>query len=143
MTNADYEGGKVCPEPQAQQAGEVAPGSVPAGRGGQDQPIPERVGQTAKSLVASQSSAEYVIVHRDALFEFFGQMALPPWRDERGKLLGGGINCAPIAEQITKWVDDHDLSSLYDVAPTTAGSSPMASAAAAHNPADDAQGAQI
>jgi hypothetical protein len=56
--------------------------------------------------------ADYVVVPRTALFEFFGRMALPPWR-ENGKWIGGKIDCAPIAEEIKQWVEDNDLSHLY------------------------------
>lgn len=52
---------------------------------------------------------EYVVLPREALFQFFGKMALPPWRDHDGTLLGSHIDCAPIAQEITEWVDTHDL----------------------------------
>lgn len=58
---------------------------------------------------------EFVVLPRDALFEFLGEMALPPWIDERGKEIGGGINCAPIAQRLIEWVDGHDLAPLYEV----------------------------
>lgn len=56
-----------------------------------------------------QNKPEVVVLPRDALFEFLGEMALPPWRDNRGNLIGGDMECAPIAERLSKWVDGHDL----------------------------------
>ena len=43
-------------------------------------------------------NAEYVILPRTALFEFFGSL-LPT----------GDVDCAPVAERIIKWVESHDL----------------------------------
>lgn len=45
----------------------------------------------------------------DELYEFLGQYALPPWRDIDGKLIGTHIPCAPIAAQLIKWIQEHDL----------------------------------
>jgi hypothetical protein len=57
-------------------------------------------------------NTDYVVLPRDALFEFFGRMALPPWQ-ENGEWIGGNIDCAPIAQEIQQWVEDNDLSSVY------------------------------
>jgi hypothetical protein len=71
----------------------------------------------APTTPVSARDAEYVVVPRAALFEFFGRMALPPWQ-ERGKWIGGNIDCAPIAEEITSWVDANDLSHIYPLGGT-------------------------
>lgn len=55
-------------------------------------------------------SAEYVVLPRAALFEFFGEMALPPWPDREGHYcLGGSTPCAPLAEKIVRWVEAHEI----------------------------------
>jgi hypothetical protein len=51
----------------------------------------------------------------DELLEFLGQVALPPWRDVDGKLIGTEIPCAPIADSIIKWVRQHDLNPQFIV----------------------------
>lgn len=51
---------------------------------------------------------DFVVLPRAVLFEFFGRMALPPWRDERGKWIGGNIDCAPIATEIEAWVEANE-----------------------------------
>lgn len=56
---------------------------------------------------------DFVVLPREALFEFFGYMALPPWTDEHGNTIGNGIDCAPIASAIADWVKAHDLGDLY------------------------------
>lgn len=57
---------------------------------------------------------EVVVLPRGALFEFLGEMAMPPWTDERGRVIGGGINCAAIASRLVEWVDGHDLTGCVD-----------------------------
>lgn len=65
---------------------------------------------------------DFVILPRDSLFQFLGEMALPPWTDERGRQIGERIDCAPIASRLSEWVDEHDLSDLY-LQPAKAGTS--------------------
>lgn len=71
-----------------------------------------------------KSEPEVVVLPRDALFQFFGEMALPPWQDERGRTIGGKVECAPLAERITRWVETHDLTDTFDLAPRVVGGSP-------------------
>jgi hypothetical protein len=65
---------------------------------------------------------DFVVLPRDALLELFGELALPPWIDADGSVLGGGIDCAPIAQRITAWIAEHDLSDVHIGAPAVAGS---------------------
>lgn len=58
---------------------------------------------------------DYVVLPRNALFEFLGKVALPPWQDHDGRLIGTHIDCAPIAQEITAWIDQNELTDLYDV----------------------------
>lgn len=46
---------------------------------------------------------DYVLLPRDALFQFFGQHVLP--RDD--------TDCAPVASMIVEWVEANDLGDLY------------------------------
>lgn len=59
------------------------------------------------------SDQDFVVLPREPLFEFLGEMALPPWTDADGSIIGGGIDCAPIASRLIEWVDQHDLGDLY------------------------------
>jgi hypothetical protein len=52
--------------------------------------------------------ADFVILPHDKLFEFFGQVALPP-----GSGAPSDTDCAPIVERIIAWVSEHDLSDVY------------------------------
>jgi hypothetical protein len=56
----------------------------------------------------------FVTLPREALFQFFGEMALPPWRDEHGHEIGGRVPCAPIAERITTWIAEHEVVSTIE-----------------------------
>ncbi len=56
---------------------------------------------------------DFVVLPREPLFEMLGEMALPPWVDVDGTSIGGRIDCAPIAQRLTEWVDGHDLGDLY------------------------------
>lgn len=58
---------------------------------------------------------EFVILSRHELFEFLGKMALPPWVDVDGKLIGINIDCAPIVQEIVQWVRHHDMSGVAEV----------------------------
>ncbi len=51
--------------------------------------------------------SDKIILNRSELLEFFGKMALPPWIDEKGKQIGSKIPCAPIASEISDWLDEH------------------------------------
>jgi hypothetical protein len=81
------------------------------------------VGWFANAMAAAERQAivrarartedpDFVVLPRAALFEFFGEMALPPWPDGKGGQFGSNINCAPIASKISEWVDGHDVSHL-------------------------------
>ncbi len=59
------------------------------------------------------SDRDFVVLPRDALFEFFGAMALPPWKDEHGEVIGTHVDAAPLATEIREWVEFHDLSGAY------------------------------
>jgi len=52
----------------------------------------------------------YVMLPRRALFEFFGEVALPPWYEADGTKIGGSIDCAPIAQRVIDWIEMHDVS---------------------------------
>lgn len=56
---------------------------------------------------------DFAVLSRSALLQFFGEMALPPWRDDTGALVGGGIDCALIASRIIEWMEANDLGDLY------------------------------
>lgn len=56
---------------------------------------------------------DFAVLSRDALLEFLGEMALPPWRDAAGNEIGGDIDCAAIAKRITAWLTANDLGDLY------------------------------
>lgn len=56
------------------------------------------------------NKSEYVVFSRESFFQFLGEVALPPWIDEQGDPIGGGIDCAAIASQLIAWVEGHDLS---------------------------------
>lgn len=62
--------------------------------------------------MSDDAPKEFVVLPRHALFEFLGEIALPPWEDEQGEIIGSRIDCAPIADRITRWVDEHDLSDV-------------------------------
>jgi len=59
------------------------------------------------------SDRDFVLLPRGPFFEFLARMALPPWTDENGEQIGGGIDCAPIASELVEWVNKHDLGELY------------------------------
>lgn len=63
--------------------------------------------------VHADPDQDFLVLPRDALFEFLGEMALPPWVDADGSIIGSQIDCAPIAERLMAWVREHDLSDLY------------------------------
>ncbi len=48
---------------------------------------------------------DFVVLPRQALFEFFGLVALTPWAEDG--------DCAVKADQIIKWIESHDLSDVY------------------------------
>ena len=54
------------------------------------------------------SDRDFVVLPREALFEFFGAVALPP-----GACHTPDTDCAPIAQRIIEWVEFHDLSDVY------------------------------
>lgn len=58
---------------------------------------------------------EVIVLPRDALIEFFGRMALPPWTDETGATIGSRIDCAPIASEISEWIRAHDLTGSIEL----------------------------
>lgn len=67
--------------------------------------------------------ADYVLLPRAAFFEFLGSVALPPWPDADGNLvLGGDVDCAPLAEGLAEWVRQNDLSGVCNITPPESGS---------------------
>jgi hypothetical protein len=52
---------------------------------------------------------KYVVFKRDELIQLFGELALPPWEDRDGSLLGQDIDCAPLAEKILACIHDIEL----------------------------------
>lgn len=58
-------------------------------------------------------NADYVVFPKVAFFEWMGEAALPPWPDKDGHhVLGGDVDCAPLAERIVRWVEENDLSNV-------------------------------
>ena len=55
------------------------------------------------------AKSDLVVLKRDELFEFFGAVALPPWTLETGEIVGGSVDCAPIAPRISEWVESHEV----------------------------------
>lgn len=51
----------------------------------------------------------FVLLRRDELFQFLGQYALPPWNNAGGEPLGAGIDCAPIAQELEAWMNEHQV----------------------------------
>lgn len=43
---------------------------------------------------------KYITFKREEFFQMMGFLALPPWADSDGKIVGSEMDCAPIAEQI-------------------------------------------
>ena len=56
---------------------------------------------------------DFVVLPREGLYQFLGEMALPPWADADGSLIGQHVDCAPIAQRLDEWIRQHDLSDLY------------------------------
>lgn len=52
-----------------------------------------------------------VMFNREELFLFLGEVALPPWEHTSGELCGSDVDCAPIAQKLEKWVEEHDIHS--------------------------------
>lgn len=48
---------------------------------------------------------DFVVLPLSPLLEFFGEVALTPF--------GSDEDCAPKAEKIVRWLEDHDLSDAY------------------------------
>ena len=64
----------------------------------------ESVGEVI--LEAEEPPEKYITFKRDEFFAMMGYLALPPWRDhESGDLVGAAMDCAPLAEDITKEVE--------------------------------------
>jgi len=51
----------------------------------------------------------YVTFKSEELFQFFGEVALPPWPHADGEMCGSDVDCAPIASKIEEWVEEHKL----------------------------------
>lgn len=43
----------------------------------------------------------------EELLEWLGAIALPPWRNHKGKLVGTKVDCAPIAQAVGDWLLAH------------------------------------
>lgn len=67
----------------------------------------------AREIPQAWRGRDYVLLPKEALFEFFGEVALPPWEDENGYIIGHRVDAAPIADKIAQWIEKHDLASLY------------------------------
>jgi hypothetical protein len=50
--------------------------------------------------VESIDPNKYIVFKREDFFQMMGFLALPPWTDNDGNLIGSDIDCAPLAEQI-------------------------------------------
>lgn len=48
---------------------------------------------------------DFVIVPKSALLQLFGRFGLPPWPDGKGGWLGGDVDCALLAKDISDSVD--------------------------------------
>ena len=57
--------------------------------------------------------SEVVVLPRTALYEFLGQVAMPPVAfcpaRKNGLCPAESVDCAPIAERLTRWVREHQL----------------------------------
>ena len=49
---------------------------------------------------------DWILVSRSELLQMLGKYALPPWKDSKGNVLGGDIDCAPLAQELSDAVDD-------------------------------------
>jgi hypothetical protein len=97
----------------------IAEGKVCAVKAGRRVLIP--AGEPARFIAAARTEApgtvsvvtarEFVVLPMDALLEFFGEVALPPWI-EHGEVIGTAIDCAPIATRISEWIAAHDLADV-------------------------------
>ncbi len=75
--------------------------------------VSRSLAEEAEARPEPTGDRDFMVVPKDALFEFMGEMALPPWTDSDGSTIGGSIDCAPIAERIRAWFKAHDLSDIY------------------------------
>ena len=65
-----------------------------------------------RAALDTDDRREFVVLPRDALFVFLGEVALPPWTDTDGSVIGSAIDCAPIVDRLIAWVDEHDLADV-------------------------------
>jgi hypothetical protein len=52
--------------------------------------------------MAQADDQKYIVFKRNQFYELMGELALPPWTDADGSLLGGDIDCAPLAQHISE-----------------------------------------
>jgi hypothetical protein len=52
---------------------------------------------------------KYITFRRDQFYELMGELALPPWKDPEGSLVGTEWDSAPIAQVIKKRAEDTEL----------------------------------
>jgi len=52
---------------------------------------------------------KYITFKREAFIQLMGELALPPWNLPDGKLIGANLDCAPIAENVLKRVNETEL----------------------------------
>lgn len=79
-------------------------------------PVKPRVKQEPKPTFSGHQSAnpDFVVLQRDDLLQFLGEVVLPPWPDGKGGWLGEGVNAAPIASQIVEWIKEHEITETDD-----------------------------
>lgn len=46
---------------------------------------------------------------RSDIIQYLGRYGLPPWRDEHGNMLGGGVDCAALGSELVEALDAIEL----------------------------------
>ena len=59
--------------------------------------------------MTDSDDAKYITFKRSEFYEMMGELALPPWKDPEGSLVGTEWDCAPIAQVIKKRAEDTEL----------------------------------
>jgi len=55
------------------------------------------------------NDSKYVVFKRTEFFEMLGELALPPWRDHDGELIGVKVDAASVSEKILNRVEATEI----------------------------------
>lgn len=60
-------------------------------------------------MATDSSDDKYITFRRSEFYEMMGELALPPWKDPKGSMMGTDWDCARIAEVIKQRTDGIEL----------------------------------